>query len=137
ATRRRRAAPGRAGRSPARADGGGGRRDAVVGSHDPPARTSLRRFARDDHRSVEARETGLIRGLGGTAPQLALDFRRFVSVITIPMNDLVNTLAREQLKADLPEVRPGDTVRVSVRVVEGNRDRLRNFAGVVLRVRNG
>jgi len=38
------------------------------------------------------------------------------------MNDLLNTLAREQLKADLPEIRPGDTVRVSVRVVEGNRD---------------
>ncbi len=53
------------------------------------------------------------------------------------MNDLVNTLAREQLKADLPEVRPGDTVRVSVRVVEGNRERLQNFEGVVLRVRNG
>ena len=34
-------------------------------------------------------------------------------------------------------VRPGDTVRVSVRVVEGNRERLQNFEGVVLRVRNG
>jgi len=45
------------------------------------------------------------------------------------MNDLLNTLAREQLKADLPEIRPGDTVRVSVRVVEGNRERLQNFEG--------
>ena len=53
------------------------------------------------------------------------------------MNDLLNTLAREQLKADLPEIRPGDTVRVSVRVVEGNRERLQNFEGTVLRVRNG
>src|SRR5881296_1376049 len=49
------------------------------------------------------------------------------------MNDLLNTLAREQLKADLPEIRPG----VSVRVVEGNRERLQNFEGTVLRVRNG
>ena len=53
------------------------------------------------------------------------------------MNDLLNTLASEQLKADLPEVRPGDTVRVSVRVVEGNRERVQNFEGTVLRVRNG
>src|SRR5437763_5928411 len=53
------------------------------------------------------------------------------------MNDLLNTLAREQLKADLPEIRPGDTVRVSVRVVEGNRERLQMFEGTVLRVRNG
>ena len=55
----------------------------------------------------------------------------------MPMNDLLNTLASEQTKADLPEVRPGDTVRVSVRVVEGNRERVQNFEGTVLRVRNG
>ena len=55
----------------------------------------------------------------------------------MPMNDLLNTLASEQTKADLPEVRPGDTVRVSVRVVEGNRERLQMFEGTVLRVRNG
>ncbi len=53
------------------------------------------------------------------------------------MSDLLRTLASEQQKADLPEVRPGDTVRVSVRVVEGNRERLQNFEGTVLRVRNG
>jgi large subunit ribosomal protein L19 len=39
----------------------------------------------------------------------------------MPMNDVLKTLASEQLKTDLPEVRPGDTVRLSVRVVEGNR----------------
>ncbi|MBI3521717.1 MAG: 50S ribosomal protein L19 [Chloroflexi bacterium] len=53
------------------------------------------------------------------------------------MNDVLKTLASEQLKADLPEIRPGDTVRVSVRVVEGNRERLQNFEGTVLRVRGG
>ena len=37
----------------------------------------------------------------------------------MPMNDVLKTLASEQLKTDLPEVRPGDTVRLSVRVVEG------------------
>lgn len=53
------------------------------------------------------------------------------------MNDVLKTLASEQLKTDLPEVRPGDTVRVSVRVVEGTRERLQNFEGTVLRVRKG
>ncbi|HEY8657045.1 MAG TPA: 50S ribosomal protein L19 [Candidatus Limnocylindria bacterium] len=53
------------------------------------------------------------------------------------MNDVLKTLASEQLKADLPEIRPGDSVRLSVRVVEGNRERLQNFEGTVLRVRNG
>ena len=36
---------------------------------------------------------------------------------------------------DLPEVRPGDTVRVHVRVVEGNRERLQVFEGAVIDVR--
>ena len=55
----------------------------------------------------------------------------------MPMNDVLKTLASELLKADLPEIRPGDSVRLSVRVVEGNRERLQNFEGTVLRVRNG
>ncbi|MFN2519890.1 MAG: 50S ribosomal protein L19 [Candidatus Limnocylindria bacterium] len=53
------------------------------------------------------------------------------------MTDLLKTLAQEQQKADLPEIRPGDSVRLSVRVVEGNRERLQNFEGTVLRVRGG
>jgi len=56
--------------------------------------------------------------------------------MTVP-NDILKTLASEQLKADLPEIRPGDSVRLSVRVVEGARERLQNFEGTVLRVRNG
>ena len=55
----------------------------------------------------------------------------------MPMNDVLKTLASEQQKAEVPEVRPGDTVAVSVRVVEGNRERLQKFEGTVLRVRNG
>ena len=53
------------------------------------------------------------------------------------MNDVLKTLASEQLKTDLPEVRPGDTVRLSVRVVEGARERIQNYEGTVLRVRGG
>ncbi|MEZ4503202.1 MAG: 50S ribosomal protein L19 [Dehalococcoidia bacterium] len=38
---------------------------------------------------------------------------------------------------DLPEFGPGDTIRVAVRVVEGNRERLQPFEGVVIKVTDG
>ena len=60
-----------------------------------------------------------------------------MSTITLPMNDLLKTLASEQQKAEIPEIRPGDTVAVSVHVVEGNRERLQKFEGTVMRVRGG
>src|SRR5438132_11850383 len=41
------------------------------------------------------------------------------------------------LRTDLPEFRPGDTVKVHVRVVEGNRERIQVFQGVVIRRQGG
>ena len=41
------------------------------------------------------------------------------------------------LRTDLPEFRPGDTVKVHVRVVEGNRERVQVFQGVVIRRSGG
>lgn len=43
----------------------------------------------------------------------------------------------QDLRDDLPEFRPGDTVRVRVRVREGEKDRLQAFEGVVLRRKGG
>ncbi len=40
---------------------------------------------------------------------------------------------RDSLREDVPEFRPGDTVKVHVRVVEGNRERVQVFQGVVIR----
>jgi large subunit ribosomal protein L19 len=40
---------------------------------------------------------------------------------------------RDSLRDDVPQFRPGDTVKVHVRVVEGNRERVQVFQGVVLR----
>jgi large subunit ribosomal protein L19 len=40
---------------------------------------------------------------------------------------------RDSLRDDIPDFRPGDTVKVHVRVVEGNRERVQVFQGVVLR----
>jgi large subunit ribosomal protein L19 len=51
------------------------------------------------------------------------------------MADLVRSVEAQQLKADLPEFGPGDTVRVNLRVIEGNKERLQAFEGVVIRKR--
>ncbi|WP_300084093.1 50S ribosomal protein L19 [Propioniciclava sp.] len=52
------------------------------------------------------------------------------------MNKIVSEIAAAQLRDDLPDFRPGDTVRVHVKVVEGNRSRIQVFTGVVI-ARNG
>ncbi|MGC4375617.1 50S ribosomal protein L19 [Fictibacillus sp. Mic-4] len=51
------------------------------------------------------------------------------------MQQLIAELTKEQLKSDLPEFRPGDTVRVQVKVVEGTRERIQLFEGVVIKRR--
>jgi large subunit ribosomal protein L19 len=49
----------------------------------------------------------------------------------------VYQLAREQMRADLPAFSPGDTVEVHVRIVEGDKERIQVFKGVVIRKRGG
>ena len=46
--------------------------------------------------------------------------------------NIIDTIEREQMRADLPDFGPGDTVRVHVRVVEGARERIQVFEGVVI-----
>jgi len=50
--------------------------------------------------------------------------------------NIIDTIEREQMRKDLPDFGPGDTVRVHVRVVEGGRERVQVFEGVVIG-RNG
>ncbi len=47
--------------------------------------------------------------------------------------DVVEYLEREQMRADIPDFRPGDTVKVYVRILEGEKERLQAFQGVVIR----
>jgi len=49
------------------------------------------------------------------------------------MNLLIQELTKSQLRSDMPEFRPGDSVRVHVRVVEGTRERIQLFEGVVIK----
>jgi len=51
--------------------------------------------------------------------------------------EILNEIENRQFKSNLPDFRVGDTVRVGVRVVEGNRERTQDFEGVVIRRRSG
>jgi large subunit ribosomal protein L19 len=51
------------------------------------------------------------------------------------MNQVIRELEKEQMKQDIPAFRPGDTVRVHVKVIEGQRERIQLFEGVVIRRR--
>jgi len=52
------------------------------------------------------------------------------------MANIIEELEKQQLKSDLPDFGPGDTLEVQVRVKEGNRERLQAFEGVVIAKRN-
>ena len=51
--------------------------------------------------------------------------------------NIISVLEQEQLRDDIPAFRPGDTVKVHVKVVEGNRERIQIFEGVVSGRQNG
>ena len=51
--------------------------------------------------------------------------------------EAIRTLAREQMRVDIPGFRAGDTVKVHVRIKEGEKERVQVFEGVVLRRRGG
>jgi len=49
----------------------------------------------------------------------------------------LDTLDAESLRSDVPDFRPGDTLKVHVRVIEGSRSRIQMFQGVVIRRQGG
>lgn len=51
--------------------------------------------------------------------------------------NLVESVVNEHLKEQTTEIRPGDRVRVHIRIVEGDRERIQVFQGVVMRKRGG
>mgnify|MGYP001945435268 CR=1 FL=1 len=53
------------------------------------------------------------------------------------MQNIIEEVTKEQLRTDHPNFRPGDTVKVHVKVVEGNRERIQVFEGVVIKRQNG
>ncbi|MBC9783379.1 50S ribosomal protein L19 [Heliobacillus mobilis] len=53
------------------------------------------------------------------------------------MQDIIRQIEAEQLRKDIPQFNPGDTVKVHVKVVEGNRERIQVFEGIVIKRRGG
>jgi large subunit ribosomal protein L19 len=53
------------------------------------------------------------------------------------MHTAIAELEQAQIRSDIPDFRPGDTLRVHVKVTEGNRSRIQVFQGVVIRRQGG
>jgi large subunit ribosomal protein L19 len=53
------------------------------------------------------------------------------------MHTAIAELEQAQIRSDIPAFRPGDTLRVHVRVTEGNRSRIQVFQGIVIRRQGG
>ena len=51
--------------------------------------------------------------------------------------NIIQKIESEQLRADIPKFRAGDTVKVHSRIIEGEKERIQVFQGVVLRVKRG
>ena len=51
--------------------------------------------------------------------------------------NIIDTIEKEQLKSDVPEFGTGDTVRVDVKVKEGDRERIQAFKGIVIKKQGG
>jgi len=56
---------------------------------------------------------------------------------TISFSNLIEEFENEQLKKELPEIYVGDTVKVGVRITEGNKERVQPYEGVVIAKRHG
>ena len=53
------------------------------------------------------------------------------------MSNVIDKITAKQLKTDVPDFRVGDTVRVDVKIIEGKRERIQAFEGVVVARRGG
>jgi len=53
------------------------------------------------------------------------------------MNELIRSIEKEQMKENITPFNVGDTIRVSAKIVEGTRERVQMFEGVVLKRQNG
>ena len=56
---------------------------------------------------------------------------------TLNSSNLIKEFEREQLKKQLPEIYVGDTVKVGVKITEGNKERVQPYEGVVIAKRHG
>lgn len=53
------------------------------------------------------------------------------------MSSIIYKIEEEQLRQDIPDFRPGDTVKVHIRIIEGTKERVQIFQGVVIKRKRG
>lgn len=53
------------------------------------------------------------------------------------MKNIIETIEKEEMRDDLPEIKIGDTVNVHLKIVEGNKERIQVFKGTIIRRRGG
>lgn len=53
------------------------------------------------------------------------------------MTTIIEKIDQEQMRQDIPEFRPGDSVKVHIRIIEGNKERIQIFQGIVIKRKNG
>ncbi|GEK30273.1 50S ribosomal protein L19 [Kurthia zopfii] len=53
------------------------------------------------------------------------------------MSNIITEITKDQLRTDLPSFRAGDTVSIDVKIVEGTRERIQKYEGVVIKRRGG
>jgi large subunit ribosomal protein L19 len=51
--------------------------------------------------------------------------------------NLIDTIEKQQLRTDIPEFKPGDTVKVHVRIKEGDKERIQVFEGICIALKHG
>ena len=77
------------------------------------------------------------KGESAPPPEEASPSTRQAITGKLSARDLIAAFEAEQLKSDLPEIYVGDTVRVGVRIREGNKERIQPYEGVVIAKRHG
>ena len=65
------------------------------------------------------------------------DVRQGDGVKEIHVMNVIEMIEKEQMRLDIPDFKPGDTIRVHARIKEGEKERIQTFQGVVLRKRHG
>lgn len=51
--------------------------------------------------------------------------------------NIINKIEREQMRIDIPKFNPGDTIKVHLRIIEGEKERIQVFQGAVMRIHRG
>ncbi|MEB3335068.1 MAG: 50S ribosomal protein L19 [Cyanobacteriota bacterium] len=72
-----------------------------------------------------------------TTPEVTTPSGRQAVVGKLSARELIEAFEAEQLKEDLPQIFVGDTVKVGVRIREGNKERIQPYEGVVIAMRHG